>query len=44
MGICDKVNACFVNLEKAYDRIPRDKLWAELLPYGINGQLLTAIK
>ena len=39
-----EVNACFVDLEKAYDRIPRDKLWAVLLQYGIDGQLLTAIK
>ena len=40
----EKVNACFVDLEKAYDRIPRDKLWAVLLQYGIDGQLLTAMK
>ena len=40
----NEVNACFVDLEKAYDRIPRDKLWAVLLQYGIDGQLLTAIK
>ena len=39
-----EVNACFVDLEKAYDCIPRDKLWAVLLQYGIDGQLLTAIK
>ena len=40
-----KVNACFVNLEKAYDRIiSRDKPGAVLLQYGIDGQLLTAIK
>ena len=32
-----EVNACSVNLEKAYDRIPRDKLWAVLLQYGIDG-------
>ena len=39
-----EVNACFVDLEKAYDRIPTDKLWAVLLQYGIDGQLLNAIK
>ena len=39
-----EVNACFVDLEKPYDRIPRDKLWAVLLQYGIDGQLLTAIQ
>ena len=38
-----EVNACFVDLEKAYDRIPKDKLWAVLLQYDIDGQLLTAI-
>ena len=36
--------ACFVDLEKVYYRIPRDKLWAVLLQYGIDGQLLNAIK
>ena len=44
MGPCKKINACFVYLEKAYDRIPRDKLRVVLLQYGSNGQLLTAIK
>ena len=39
-----EVNACIVDLQKAYDRIRRDKLWAVLLQYGIDGQLLTAIK
>ena len=39
-----EVNAYFVVFEKAYDYIPRDKLWAGLLQYGIDGQLLTAIK
>ena len=39
-----EIDACFVDLEKAYDRIPRDKLWAVLLQYGIDGQLLNAIK
>ena len=36
--------ACFVNLEKAHDRVPRDKLWKVLQEYGVNGQLLRAIK
>ena len=36
--------ACFVDLEKAYDRVPRDKLWRVLQEYGVNGQLLRAIK
>ena len=36
--------ACFVDLEKAYDRVPRYKLWKVLREYGVNGQLLRAIK
>ena len=36
--------ACFVDLEKAYDRVPGDKLWKVLQEYGVNGQLLRAIK
>ena len=39
-----EIHACFVDLEKAYDHIPRDKLWAVLLQYSIDGQLLTIIK
>ena len=35
--------ACFVDLEKAFDRVPRDKLWKVLQNYGVNGQLLRAI-
>ena len=35
---------CFVDLEKAYDRVPQDKLWKVLQEYGVNGQLLRAIK
>ena len=35
---------CFVDLGKAYDRIPRDKLEKGLWEYGVNGQLLRTIK
>ena len=35
---------CFVDLEKAYHRVPRDKLWKVLREYGGDGQLLRAIK
>ena len=31
-------------LKKAYDRAPRDKLWKVLREYGVDGQLLGAIK
>ena len=39
-----EVYTCFVNLEKAYDRVPRDKLLAVLLEYYVRGQLLASIK
>ena len=38
------LHACFVDLEKAFDRVPWDKLWKVLREYGANGQLLRAIK
>jgi len=34
--------SCFVDLEKAYDRV-QDKLWRVLQEYGIDGQLLLVI-
>ena len=34
---------CLVDLEKAYDRVPRDKLWKVLRESGVDGQLLRAI-
>ena len=39
-----EVYTCFVDLEKVYDHVPRDKLWAILLEYDVRGQLLAAIK
>ena len=35
---------CFVDLEKAYDRVSRDKPRAVMLEYDVKGQLLAAIK
>ena len=34
--------ACFVDLEKAYDRVSWDKLWKVLQEFGVDGQLLRA--
>ena len=36
--------ACFVDLEKVYDRVLRNKLWKVLREYGVYGRLLRAIK
>ena len=38
------VYSCFVDLEKAYDRVPRGKLWSVLQEYGIDGSLMRAIQ
>ena len=35
--------ACFVDLEKALDRVPWDKLCKVLREYGVDGQLLRGI-
>ena len=34
---------CFVDLEKAYDRVPRNRLFGVLQAYGIDDKLLRAI-
>jgi len=38
------VYACFVDFEKAYDRVPREKLWEVLREYGVDRRLLLAVK
>ena len=43
-GNMKEVFTCFVDLQKAYDHAPREKLWAALLEYDVRGQLLAAIK
>ncbi|KAL6482070.1 hypothetical protein MHYP_G00101500 [Metynnis hypsauchen] len=35
---------CFVDLKKAYDRVPRDILWEVLQEYGVPGLLLRAVR
>ena len=38
------VFTCFVDLDKAFDWVPLDKLWRVLQEYGIGGHLLMAIE
>ena len=38
------VHMCFVDLEKAFDRVPRGILWVVLREYGVGGPLLRAVQ
>uniref|UniRef100_A0AAR2JQE7 Reverse transcriptase domain-containing protein n=1 Tax=Pygocentrus nattereri TaxID=42514 RepID=A0AAR2JQE7_PYGNA len=38
------VHMCFVDLEKAFDCVPRGILWEVLREYGVHGSLLRAIQ
>ena len=40
----EPVYTLFIDLEKAYDRVPREMLWKVLTEYGIHGRLLSAIQ
>ena len=39
-----KVYAAFMDLEKAYDRVDREGMWRVLRIYGVDGELLRAVK
>ncbi|TWW57405.1 hypothetical protein D4764_07G0001240 [Takifugu flavidus] len=38
------VHMCFVDLEKAFDRVPRGVLWGVLREYGVSGPLIWAVR
>ncbi|TWW78139.1 R2 Retrovirus-related Pol polyprotein from type I retrotransposable element [Takifugu flavidus] len=38
------VHMCFVDLEKAFDRVPRRVLWGVLREYGVSGPLIRAVR
>ena len=39
-----RLYACFVDFRKAFDTIPRDKLWEHLSSIGVQGKMLDALK
>ena len=44
LGHAQDVYTYFVDLEKAHERVPREKLWGVLREYGVDGRLLLAVK
>jgi hypothetical protein len=39
-----KTYCCFVDVQKAYDRVWRDGLWEKLAQYGMNGKMWRVLK
>jgi hypothetical protein len=39
-----KLYCCFIDFAKAYDCVPREKLWQRLFDIGVRGKILHAIK
>ena len=44
LDVNKKLFVAFVDLEKAYDRVNRSKLWSVLEEYGVKGQLLASVQ
>ncbi|TWW77358.1 hypothetical protein D4764_12G0007480 [Takifugu flavidus] len=42
--IAQPVHMCFVDLEKAFDRVPRGVLWGVLREYEVSGPLIRAVR
>ncbi|TWW66737.1 hypothetical protein D4764_20G0007690 [Takifugu flavidus] len=38
------VHMCFVDLEKAFDRVPRGVLWGVIQEYGVSGPLIRTVR
>jgi len=38
------IYTCFVDLQKAYDQIPREKICGVLREHGVDGRLLLVVK
>ena len=41
---CRSLRVCFVDFEKAFDRVPRELLWIRLEERGVHGACLDALK